>query len=135
MRYVPARLNLIDDMFKDSFYRRNTLTMKTNITEKDGDYLLDIELPGFTKEDIKVELERGYLNISAAKNESSEEKDEKGTLIRQERFSGSCSRSYYIGEEYTDEDIAAKYENGILQVSFKAKSPEEITNKKSIIIT
>ena len=134
MRYVPMRLGLVDEMFKDSFYRHNNLTMKTNITEKEGNYLFDIEVPGVDKEDIKVELERGYLNISVERDENSEEKDDKGTVIRQERFTGSCRRSYYIGDEYTDEDIVAKYENGILQVALKVKSPEEIANKKIIAI-
>jgi len=128
------RLGLVDDMFRESCRHRNTLMMKTNITEKDGNYLFDIEMPGLTKEDIKVELEHGYLNISGERKENNEEKDDKGTVIRQERFVGSCRRSYYIGEEYSDEDIEAKYENGMLQLTLKVKSAEEIVDKKTITI-
>ena len=134
MRFTPVRVSLIDDMFKDAFYRRPNPAMKTNISEKDGSYLFDIELPGFAKEDIKVELENGYLTVNAEKNENQEDKDEQGNLIRQERFSGKYVRSYYIGEEYNDQDISATYQDGELKLSLAAKTVEEIANKKTIAI-
>ena len=135
MRYVPARLSLIDDMFGNSFYKRNQITtMKTDITEKDGSYLFAIELPGFTKEEISIELDEGYLTVSAEKSESEEVKDDQGNVIRQERYSGRYSRSYYIGKLYSDEDITANLENGELKITIKAKSEEEIVTKKTIAI-
>jgi len=135
MRYIPARANLIDDVFRDSFYGRNALSvMRTNIIEKDGSYLFDIELPGFAKEDITVELKRGYLKVSAGKEESNEEKDDQGKVIRKERMSGRYSRRFYIGDAYSEEDVSAKYENGELKISLKAKNEEESTNRKTITI-
>jgi len=135
MRYIPARVNLIDDMFKDSFYGRKALSvMKTDIIEKDGTYLFDIELPGYAKEDINVELRQGYLLVSAGKEESNEEKDDQGNVIRRERMSGRCSRKFYIGDCYNEEDISAKYENGELKISLKAKNEEDTTIKKTITI-
>lgn len=139
MRLLPTRLSLIDEIlntgFNDSFFRKTSSNiMKTNISEKDGSYLLDIELPGYKKEEIKIDLEQGYLTITANKEESKEEKDNKGNIIHQERITGCNSRSYYIGDDYTEEDIAAKYDNGELQISIKAKDQKEIEEKKTIMI-
>ena len=97
MKFLPG-LNLFDDAFDDMFFdpiftKKSSNIMKTDVTEKDGNYLLDMELPGYGKEDIKIELKDGYLNVSASKNTSNEEKDDKGNVIRQERYTGSCSRS------------------------------------------
>lgn len=98
MKFLPG-LNLFDDAFDDMFFdpiftKKSSNIMKTDVTEKDGNYLLDMELPGYGKEDIKIELKDGYLNVSASKNTSNEEKDDKGNVIRQERYTGSCSRSF-----------------------------------------
>ena len=136
MRFVPAkRVSLIDDLMKDSFGGLNYLpAMKTNIIEKDGGYRLEIELPGFNKEEIKVELQQGYLIVKAERNEEKQEADDQGNVIRRERSSGSCSRRFYIGESYSDEDIVAKYENGILELSLRALTIEEKENKKVIAI-
>ena len=137
MRYVPARrFSLLDDMFRDSFYKNQPMTaMKTNIIEKDGSYLFDMELPGYAKETIKIELNQGYLVVTAEKEDSQEEKDDQGNVIRKERMSGSCTRSFYIGEGYNEEDISAKFENGELKITLKAKSEEEKINKKLIAIS
>ena len=94
MKFLPG-LNLFDDAFDDMFFdpiftKKSSNIMKTDVTEKDGNYLLDMELPGYGKEDIKIELKDGYLNVSASKNTSNEEKDDKGNVIRQERYTGSC---------------------------------------------
>ena len=93
--------------------------MKTDITEKDGNYTLDMELPGCKKEDIHLELNDGYLNVSASHNTSKDEKDDKGNVIRQERYSGTFSRSFYVGENVKEEDIKASYENGELKITFR----------------
>ena len=95
---------------------------------------MDIELPGFKKEEIKMELEDGYLTIAAARTASNEECSEQGKLVRQERFSGSCTRTYFIGEEMNVEDIKARYENGELKVFVPKKDPQALQTKKTISI-
>ena len=127
--------DMIDDWFGEPrFTRRTAAAMRCDIREKDGSYLLDIELPGYRKEDIRIDLEDGYLTVSAARNTSSEEKDKQGNILRQERISGSCSRSFYVGEELTAEDIKAKYDNGELKIVLPKKDQKEIEAKKNIMI-
>lgn len=99
MKFFPRTSSLFDDMFDDMFTspffsNRSDMTMKTDITEKDGYYTLDMELPGCKKEEIHLELSDGYLNVSASHNTGSDEKDDKGNIIRQERYSGTFSRSF-----------------------------------------
>src|SRR5699024_10874335 len=89
--------------------------MKTDIREHDTGYELDIDLPGFKKDEIKAELENGYLTISATKSANNDEKDKKGKYIRRERYAGTMQRSFFVGDDVTQEDIKAKFENGILQ--------------------
>lgn len=140
MKYYPRSLSLFDEMFDDMFkdpfktLGNSYNMMKTDITEKDGNYLFDIELPGFKKEDISIELNNGTLTISANKENSNEEKDEDGHIVRQERFSGNCSRSYYIGENIHEEDIKAKFENGELRIIIPNMTTKQIENKKQITI-
>ena len=111
-----------DDMFRSPFFTSsNDMCMKTDITEKDGNYLLDMELPGCRKEDIHLELNDGYLNISAARNST------------QERYSGSFSRSFYVGENIKEEDIRASYDNGELKITFP-KEVEKVPERKTIMI-
>ncbi|MBQ1468020.1 MAG: Hsp20/alpha crystallin family protein [Solobacterium sp.] len=140
MKYVPARRNsyLFDDLFDDmfpSFNTRNTALMKTDIREKDGKYLLDIDLPGYQKEDIKISIFNGNLTISAEHNESNEEKDAKGNILRKERYSGSCSRTFYVGDAIKESDIHASFTNGILTIDFpsEAKKQEEETKYIDIL--
>ena len=140
MKYVPARRNsyLFDDLFDDmfpSFNTKNTALMKTDIREKDGRYLLDIDLPGYQKEDIKIAIFNGNLTISAEHNESNEEKDAKGNFLRKERYSGSCSRTFYVGDAIKESDIHASFNNGILTVDFpsEAKKQEEETKYIEIL--
>ena len=92
--------NMFDDMFRDPFFTSSNTTklMKTDIQEKDDKYILDMDLPGYDKEDIKAQLKDGYLTITAQKNTSNEDKDEKGNYIRRERYCGKCSRSFYVGD-------------------------------------
>ena len=117
--------SLFDDFFDDfarpgkNLVRYNypaAAVMKTDVKEHDGGYDLDIELPGYKKEDVKAELKEGYLTITASKNENKDETDKKGQYIRRERYSGTCSRGFYVGEEVTEQDIKAKFEDGILKV-------------------
>jgi len=97
-----------------NFTKRDTALMKTDVKEKDGNYELEMELPGYKKEDVTAQLKDGYLTVSASKNTTNEEKDEKGSYIRRERYTGQCTRSFYVGEDVKQEDIKAKFENGIL---------------------
>ena len=119
--------NLFDD-FMDGFpfgnYRNASSfgsLMKTDIRDTDQGYELDIDMPGFKKEDIRAELKNGYLTIEAESIQENQEKDEKGRYIRRERYSGSCRRSFYVGKEVTQEDIRAKFDNGILRLTVPKK--------------
>ncbi len=130
-----------DDFENEFFGRKNPLygkhsknMMKTDIRETDYSYELDIDLPGFKKEDIDVSLENGYLTISTSKGIDKDEKDNDGKYIRRERYSGSMQRSFYVGEGITHEDIKAKYEDGILKLSMPKDLDKQIENKKTIYI-
>jgi|InofroStandDraft_1065614.scaffolds.fasta_scaffold17099_3 Molecular chaperone (small heat shock protein) len=135
MLFTPARrhsgFDLFDDFFNDPFFSNassqpsNTL-MRTDIRDDGTNYLLDIDLPGFKKEDIQAELKNGYLTIGAVREDSKEEKDTNGKVIRQERYSGSCRRSFYVGDQLKQEDIQATFENGVLKLQFPKEAPKAI---------
>ena len=108
--------------------------MKTDVKETDTGYEVDIDLPGFKKDEINARLDNGYLTISAAKGLDKDEKDKKGKYIRKERYAGAMSRSFYVGEGVTQEDIKAKYEDGILRLSVPKKEAKAVENKKYIAI-
>ncbi len=108
--------------------------MKTDVHEHDNGYELDIDLPGFKKEDIDLALENGYLSVKAAKGRGNEEKDKNGKLIRQERYSGSMQRTFYVGEGITEEDVKARFEDGVLKLSLPKKEPKQVEQKKTIAI-
>ena len=108
--------------------------MKTDVKETDTGYEVDIDLPGFKKDEINAQLDSGYLTISAAKGLDKDEKDKKGKYIRKERYAGAMSRSFYVGEGVTQEDIKAKYEDGILRLSVPKKEAKAVENKKYIAI-
>jgi HSP20 family molecular chaperone IbpA len=137
MKYFPRNLDVFDDMF-DGFFPKGTVysdnVMRTDVYEKDGYYNLDIELPGYRKEDVQMDIMDGYLNIKATHNQSSEEKDAKGNLIRSERRFGSCSRSFYVGENIKAEDIKARFENGILNIVLPSKEQKSIETKQTVTI-
>lgn len=97
--------------------------MKTDVIEKENGYEFAIDLPGYNKEDLKASLKEGYLTISATKEEKNEEKDEDGRYIHRERFYGSTSRRFFVGKEVTEEDIVAKFENGVLRLDIPKKQP------------
>ncbi|MBQ1477534.1 MAG: Hsp20/alpha crystallin family protein [Erysipelotrichaceae bacterium] len=135
MKYMPKRYDLFDDMFGDFFKPMNIdNVMRTDVHEKDGYYHFDIELPGYKKEDVNMELVDGYLNIKAVHNMTDEEKDAKGNLIRSERHYGSCSRSFYVGDNIKAEDIKAKYENGILNIVLPSVEQKRIETAQTVTI-
>lgn len=138
MRFMPSLkndedLSLFDDVFNAPFFNREML-MKTDITEKDGMYDLAVELPGYTKEDVKISLYNGDLTISAEHTQNNDEKDKKGNVIRQERYSGSCSRTFYVGDSIKDTDIHASFKDGILHITVPSEVKKEDTDKKLISI-
>ena len=138
--------NLFDDWMdfpfeREFFGRKNPLygkngknLMKTDVRELDDSYELDIDLPGFKKEEVSAELKNCYLVISAAKGLDKDEQDKEGRLIRQERYSGSCSRSFYVGDGVTEEDIHGKFENGILRLTVPKKENQKVEENKRIAI-
>ena len=107
--------------------------MKTDVHENEEDYEMDMDLPGFKKDQIQINLENGYLTISAAKEHDSEKKKH-GKVIRQERYAGSMRRSFYVGEGVKTEDVKAKFEDGVLSLCFPKEKQPEIPEKKSILI-
>lgn len=145
MKLVPMNNNnlgmslfdsMFDDMFRDSFFtnKRVDNVMKTDIQENGNEYVLDMDLPGYEKEDIKAQLKDGYLTITAQKNSVNEDKDEKGNYIRRERYSGKCSRSFYVGDSVKEEDIKASFNNGMLQLTFPKEVARKEDNTKYITI-
>lgn len=131
------RKDFFDDMFNfkdlETFWgRKENNFMKTDIKEKDGKYILEIDVPGYDKDNIKIELENGYLMVTAENNKSSEQNKE--GYIHQERFFGTCSRSYYVGENVEQEDIKASFKNGILLLSFPKEEQKKIQEKRYIPI-
>ena len=145
--YMPSIFgeSLFDDMFPfdDSFFtsKKNPLygknasrVMKTDIKENEGSYELDIDLPGFKKDEITAELKDGYLTVSAAKGLDEEEDDKKtGRYIRRERYAGACERSFYVGEDVTQEDIKGEYKHGILKLFVPKKEAKPVSNDPKYI--
>ncbi|HIY01235.1 MAG TPA: Hsp20/alpha crystallin family protein [Candidatus Blautia faecipullorum] len=120
---------------KNPLYGKNAQNMmKTDIREKDGSYELDVDLPGFKKDEIKVQLKDGYLTLSAAKGLNKDQQDEKGNYIRRERYAGAMQRSFYVGDAVAQDEIHAKYEDGILKVSIPKKDPKKIEQSGYISI-
>ena len=138
MLLVPRKRNydVFDSFFNDPFFdegrRKNHEIMKTDVKEKDGNYILEIDVPGYNKEDIQIELENGYITVTAKANTKVDE--EKEGYIYKERFVGECSRSFYAGEDVKEEDIKASFKNGILTLTFPKDQQKEIEGKKLIQI-
>ena len=139
MTMVPRRrhdYDLFDSFFGggDFFSPTTSTLMKTDIREQESKYLIDIDMPGFSKDNIDIQLEDGYLKISAQTHKSTNEKEGE-RFVRQERFYGSCSRSFYVGEDITREDIKASFNDGILQITLpKKQEPEKLPESKHIAI-
>ena len=129
-----------DSLEKEFFGTHNPLygkhaknLMKTNVKDVNDHYEVAVDLPGFQKDEVNVELENGYLTISAAKGLDKDEKDKEGRYIRQERYAGSCSRSFYVGD-VKPEDVSAKYEDGILKLSMPKQGKQELPKRSTIAI-
>ncbi len=139
--------NLFDEFFDDDFpmipmrsirnplYGKNAKNlMKTDVRETDNTYELDIDLPGFKKDEVQLDLKDGYLTISAAKGLDKDQEDKKGKYIRQERYAGACSRSFFVGEGIEPQDVSAKFEDGILRVSLPKQVKKELPRNSTIAI-
>lgn len=137
MMMIPRRHNfdLFEDMFRDPFFdERESRIMRTDIKEKGDKYIIDIDLPGYEKENIKIDVEDGYLTVHATIDSNKEEKEE-GKFVRKERYVGSCSRSFYVGEDVKEDDIKATFRNGILKLEVpKKEEKKELSEKKYIQI-
>ena len=122
------------DIDRKLYGKRAAQVMKTDVHELESGYEVDIDLPGFKKDEIKLDLENGYLSVSASKGLDEESKNEKGKLVRRERYSGSMQRSFYVGEAITEEDVKAKFEDGVLKLSIPKKDANKLHEKKVIAI-
>ena len=140
------RDNLFDDMFDFDFdrefdrmmrplYGKHAQNMmKTDVRETGNSYELDIDLPGFKKDEISVQLDNGYLSISASKGLDKDEENKNGKYIRRERYAGAMNRTFYVGDNLTQQDIQAKFEDGILKISVPKKDVQQIEQNKYIAI-
>ncbi len=137
MRYTPAK-RVFDSFFDDMFPTYGNYTayslMRTDIREKDGRYYLDIDMPGFKKEDIKISLFNGNLTVSAEHHETTDEKDAKGNIVRQERYSGSVSRTWYVGSALRETDVHASFNDGTLTVEIPSEQKKQEEETKFIDI-
>ena len=148
---VPMRRNrnLLSELMTDPFdaffnaasapmqamQKMSPTLMRTDIKETDGGYELTIDLPGFKKDDVQAELKDGYLTINAQTQSESEDKDEEGTYVRKERFSGKCSRTFYVGDDIEEDDIKARFEDGVLKIDVPKKQEQpKLEEKKTIAI-
>ena len=139
MMMLPRKrsdFNLWDQMFSDPFFteERENKFMKTDIKEKKDKYIIDMDLPGYEKENIKIEINNGYLIVNAKTSHHEDEKEE-GKYVRKERFVGECTRSIYVGKEVTEDDIKASFKNGTLKIEVpKKEESKNIPEKKYIPI-
>ncbi len=133
--------NMFDDLFEDNFfgahnplYGKNAKNlMKTDINEKDGNYELAVDLPGFKKDEINLDIKDGYLTITAQKGLDKDEEDKKGHVIRRERYAGVCQRSFFVGD-VKPENVKAKYESGVLTINVPKEEPKKLASGSSIAI-
>ncbi len=137
MMMIPRKrndFNLLEDMFEvDPFFSRETSkVMQTDIEEKHDKYLITIDLPGYEKENIRIDIEDGYLNVHA-KVDSRNDEEEKGKFVRKERYFGECSRSFYVGDDITETDIKASFKNGILKLEIPKKEEKKAIPEKKYI--
>lgn len=151
MAMFPALMNdtMFSDLFDDPFFEgwRNmdraaacdpnmsAGMMSTDVRKTDKGYMVDIDMPGFEKDDISLDLQNGYLTVSAHRNSSHEDKDDNGRWLRRERYAGSCSRSFYVGEDVKDSDIHASYKDGTLCLETpKPEAQQQVETKHQIAI-
>ena len=143
MMWLPRIMaeNLFDDWcdtFRDVdrrlYGKRAAAEMKTDVREHEDHYELDVDLPGFKKDQITLSLENGYLTVSAAKGIEKDEQNEKGKVIRRERYAGSMQRSFYVGNDLTHEDVTARFEDGVLHLTVPKAENRKLPEKKTINI-
>ncbi len=131
---APSIFNrALDGLFDSAFSGNNTGLMSTDIKENDDNYEVIVNLPGINKDDVKLELKNGYLTVNASTSSESEDSDKDGKYIRKERFEGSCSRSFYVGEKVEQDDIHAKFDNGVLTIDFQKPEKKQIEEKDHLI--
>ncbi len=132
---VPKKRNFFDDVFDDDvlFSKRNNKMMRTDIKEKGGNYIFTIDVPGVEKENIDIDLENGYLTVSSRLDKNISDEEE-GEYIYQERYSGECSRSFYVGDGIKEDDVKASFKNGILTISVPSNKQQKEEQKKHIQI-
>ena len=133
MMMIPRRndFDLFDDMFSDPFFTgTENKVMKTDIKEKKDKYEIEMDLPGYEKDDIKIEIQDGYLTVHAKVNKNEDEKED-GKYVRKERYIGECSRSFYVGDNVKEEDIKAKFKNGTLKLEVAKKDEQKELPDKS----
>ncbi len=138
--------NLFDDLFEDFPFRslenvdrklygkHAGREMLTDVKEHENHYAVEIDLPGFKKDEIKLELNEGYLTITASKGVDEEEKNKQGRIVRQERYSGVMQRTYYVGDQIKAEDIKARYEDGVLKLEIPKVEEKKLPEKNTIMI-
>ena len=143
---VPRSNRFLNDLMTDPFdnffgtmaapsVKTTPNLMRTDIRETETGFELTIDLPGFKKDDVQAELKDGYLTITAQTQSESEDKDEEGTYVRKERFSGKCSRTFYVGDDIEEDDIKAKFEDGVLKIAVPKKQEQpKLEEKKTISI-
>ena len=130
--------NIFNEMFRSPFVSGtndstgSSKLMKTDIVEKENGFCIEMELPGFSRDDIQAELKDGYLTVTASTNKESESKDNNGKYLRRERFQGTCKRSFYVGEYLNENDISAEFKDGILALSFP-KEPAPVEEQPKLI--
>lgn len=135
MMLLPGKkeMDLFDDMFSNPFFgRRESNLMKTDIKEVGNEYEIAVDLPGYSKENIKLEIEDGYLKVTAKKDEKIDES--KGKYIHKERFFGECERTFYVGDKVKEENVKASFKDGTLMLKVPKDKPRDIAGKKYIAI-
>ena len=125
---------LNSDVDRKLYGRRAANVMKTDLKEQDDGYELTVDLPGFKKDQIQLHLENGYLTIQAAKGLEEEQKDTNGRIVHQERYTGSMARSFYVGESLTEEDVKARFEDGVLTLNFPKEEQRKMPERRQILI-
>ena len=124
----------LNRMNRELYGKHSRNMMKTDVRETDNSYELDIDLPGFKKDEITIQLDNGYLSISASKGLDKDEENKNGKYIRRERYAGAMNRTFYVGDNLTQQDIQAKFEDGILKISVPKKDVQQIEQNKYIAI-
>lgn len=131
--WVGFPFRAFDDMEKRLWGRQSTGLMKTDVTEQDGAYKIDVDLPGFKKDEINLRLDNGYLTIRANKSADENTTDDQGKVIRQERYAGAMQRSFYVGD-LAEDDVKAKFSDGVLTLHFPKREEKKLPERKAIMI-